>query len=257
MKAGDNKEFWQRTAKSYGSFMKHSWKLYDTICERIRPGLTREMNVLELACGSGQLSFRLAGRVRLWEATDFSENMIVEARKKPRSSRLHFSVQDATALLYAPDSFDAVVISNALHIMPHPELALAETKRVLKPDGRLFAAYCMNEATIIHYCFQGDGSNMLDCLTKGMVTADYHCISQPADLFEMVRLEDIDRLNQKAGLERVKIVASDLFSIYIRDQIDSFSDAAYHAYINYHLSVCERGDLIGATNHSLDILTKE
>ena len=139
MKAGDNKEFWQRTAKSYGSFMKHSWKLYDTICERIRPGLTREMNVLELACGSGQLSFRLAGRVRLWEATDFSENMIVEARKKPRSSRLHFSVQDATALLYAPDSFDAVVISNALHIMPHPELALAEIKRVLKPGGILYA----------------------------------------------------------------------------------------------------------------------
>ena len=139
MKAGDNKEFWQRTAKSYGSFMKHSWKLYDTICERIRPGLTREMNVLELACGSGQLSFRLAGRVRLWGAPDFSENMIVEARKKPRSSRLHFSVQDATALLYAPDSFDAVVISNALHIMPHPELALAEIKRVLKPGGILYA----------------------------------------------------------------------------------------------------------------------
>ena len=139
MKAGDNKEFWQRTAKSYGSFMKHSWKLYDTICERIRPGLTREMNVLELACGSGQLSFRLAGRVRLWEATDFSENMIVEARKKPCSSRLHFSVQDATALLYAPDSFDAVVISNALHIMPYPELALAEIKRVLKPGGILYA----------------------------------------------------------------------------------------------------------------------
>ncbi len=139
MKAGDNKEFWQRTAKSYGPLMKHSGKLYDAICERIRPGLTREMNVLELACGSGQLSFRLAGRVRLWEATDFSENMIVEARKKPRSSRLHFSVQDATALLYAPDSFDAVVISNALHIMPHPELALAEIKRVLKPGGILYA----------------------------------------------------------------------------------------------------------------------
>ena len=139
MKAGDNKEFWQRTAKSYGPLMKHSGKLYDAICERIRPGLTREMNVLELACGSGQLSFRLAGRVRLWEATDFSENMIAEARKQPRSSRLHFSVQDATALLYAPDSFDAVVISNALHIMPHPELALAEIKRVLKPGGILYA----------------------------------------------------------------------------------------------------------------------
>ena len=139
MKAGDNKDFWQRTAKSYGPFMTHSRKLYDAICEGMHPGLTRDMNVLELVCGSGQLSFRLAGRVRLWEATDFSENMIVEARKKPRSSRLHFSVQDATALLYAPDSFDAVVISNALHIMPHPELALAEIKRVLKPGGILYA----------------------------------------------------------------------------------------------------------------------
>ncbi len=139
MKAGDNKEFWQRMAKSYGPFMQHSGKLYDAICEKMRPGLTRDMNVLELACGSGQLSFRVAGAVRLWEATDFSENMIVEARKKPRSSRLHFSVQDATALLYAPDSFDAVVISNALHIMPHPELALAEIKRVLKPGGILYA----------------------------------------------------------------------------------------------------------------------
>ena len=139
MKAGDNKDFWQRMAKSYGPFMKHSGNLYNAICERMRPGLTRDMNVLELACGSGQLSFRLAGAVRLWEATDFSERMIAEARKQPRSSRLHFSVQDATALPYAPDSFDAVVIANALHIMPRPELVLAEISRVLKPNGILYA----------------------------------------------------------------------------------------------------------------------
>lgn len=56
MKTGDNKEFWQRTAKSYGLIMNHSGNLYDEICERIRPVLTRDMNVLELACGSGQLS---------------------------------------------------------------------------------------------------------------------------------------------------------------------------------------------------------
>ena len=82
MKAGDNKEFWQRTARSYGPLMKHSGKLYDAICERIRSGLTRDMNVLELACGSGQLSFRLSTRVRLWEATDFSENMIRGGEKE-------------------------------------------------------------------------------------------------------------------------------------------------------------------------------
>ena len=135
----DNKAFWQRMAKLYAPFMKGSDQLYTAICDRIRSGLNQDMNVLELACGSGQLSFRLSARGQLWEATDFSENMIREAKKKPHSSRLHFSVQDATNLSYADSSFDVVVIANALHIMPHPERALSEIRRVLKPDGLLYA----------------------------------------------------------------------------------------------------------------------
>lgn len=135
----DNRQFWQRMAKLYAPFMKSSDQLYADICKRIELRLSRQMNVLELACGSGQLSFRLAAKVQLWEATDFSENMIAEAKKQNGSSRLHFSVQDATNLPYAPETFDAVVIANALHIMPHPDKALAEICRVLKPDGLLFA----------------------------------------------------------------------------------------------------------------------
>ncbi len=136
----DNKSFWQRFAKLYGPIMeKSSSRLYRGICGRIRPKLNRKMNMLELACGTGQISFPLSGMVRLWEATDFSEAMIAEAKKRNTSRRLHFSVQDATALPYAPESFDAVVISNALHIMPHPEKALSEIRRVLKSDGLLFA----------------------------------------------------------------------------------------------------------------------
>lgn len=139
IRQSDNQVFWQRTAKLYGPFMKGSDRLYEDICNRIRPGLGRQMNVLELACGSGQLSFRLAGWVGQWEATDFSPNMIAEAKKQAASKRLHFSVQDATDLPYGPETFDAVVIANALHIMPHPEKALAEIRRVLKPGGLLFA----------------------------------------------------------------------------------------------------------------------
>ena len=101
--------------------------------------LDREMTVLELACGTGLLSVRLAGSVKLLEATDFSEEMIWQAKAKTHSSRLHFSVQDATSLPYAEETFDAAVISNALHIMPEPEKALAEIRRVLKPGGILIA----------------------------------------------------------------------------------------------------------------------
>ena len=146
----DNKQFWQKTAGLYAPFMKSSDQLYADICKRMEPHLTRRMNVLELACGSGQLSFRLAAKVQLWEATDFSENMIEEAKKQGRSRRLHFSIQDATNLPYAPETFDAVVIANALHIMPKPERALAEIFRVLKPGGLLFAP------TFIH----GEGAGL-------------------------------------------------------------------------------------------------
>lgn len=143
MQRNDRKKYWLNTAGFYTAFMAGNGRFYKRIIERAAPYLTRDMNVLELACGTGQLSFPLSAHVRLWEATDFSEAMIEQAKKCKKkqggSSRLHFTVQDATALPYAPQTFDAVVISNALHIMPHPERALAEIERVLKPGGLLFA----------------------------------------------------------------------------------------------------------------------
>ena len=139
MNINTNKSFWQRTAGLYEKAMKPQEKLYKAICKGIRPVLNEKQNVLELACGTGQLSFSLSKNVHFWEATDFSEKMISQAKARPHISRLHFSVQDATSLSYADKSFDVVVISNALHIMPDPDRAMAEIRRVLKPGGLLFA----------------------------------------------------------------------------------------------------------------------
>ena len=136
----DNKQFWQKFAKLYSPFMEHGNRYtYEQICTLVSPYLSDGMQVLELACGSGQLSFRLADRVKLWTATDFSENMITEAERYPGKKNLHFSVQDATNLPYADESFDAVMIANALHIMPEPYRAMEEIHRVLKSGGMLFA----------------------------------------------------------------------------------------------------------------------
>lgn len=135
----DNKGFWDGWAKRYDATISKDRKTYENLIGRMKKVLTRNMTVLELACGTGLLSVRLAGSVKLLEATDFSEEMIRQAKAKIHSSRLHFSVQDATNLPYADQIFDAVIISNALHIMPDPEKALSEIRRVLKPDGILIA----------------------------------------------------------------------------------------------------------------------
>lgn len=141
MNRKDNKSFWDKWAGRYDRFMSRDKNTYAQIVNRMKRRMNRNMYVLELACGTGLLSVQLAGSVKLLEATDFSEEMIRQAKQKCHSTRLHFSVQDATDLPYAPQTFDAVIISNALHIMLQPEKALAEIRRILKPDGFPTAPY--------------------------------------------------------------------------------------------------------------------
>ena len=139
MKEQGNKQFWSCWSGFYDRFMRSNERLYDAITAKMKGSLNRQMNVLELACGTGLISGQIAGSVKSIEATDFSPEMIAEAKKKPHSARLHYSVQDATNLPYGSETFDAVVITNALHIMPEPEKALSEARRVLKENGILIA----------------------------------------------------------------------------------------------------------------------
>ncbi|MEG1432674.1 class I SAM-dependent methyltransferase [Eubacterium sp.] len=134
-----NKKFWDNFAKLYTPFMKKDKGVYDKVCRYICPYLNKEMNVLELACGSGQLSFSLSKQVKSWIGTDFSKQMILEARKRGEYENLTFEIADATSLSFADGEFDCVVIANALHIMPNPDKAMKEIYRVLKPNGILFA----------------------------------------------------------------------------------------------------------------------
>ena len=139
MEKKDNKNFWSRWAVRYDKTMSGSEKLYQNITSHMQKTLKRDMTVLELACGTGLLSVKIAPIVKHLEATDFSAEMIKQAKMKSYSAKLHFSVQDATQLPYAPESFDVVVISNALHIMPDPKASLRNIRRVLKDDGILIA----------------------------------------------------------------------------------------------------------------------
>ena len=139
MKDKANKGYWQRLAKIYAPLMESDKKFYNAICGYIRDYLKPDMNILELACGTEQLSFPLSDYTNSWTATDFSENMIEQAKRRGTTEKLRFFVADATALSYEDEKFDCVVISNALHIMPEPEKAMQEIRRVLKKDGILYA----------------------------------------------------------------------------------------------------------------------
>ena len=132
-----HRNFWDKNAGRYDRFMRKDRAAYDEMYELIRP-VVRHKTVLELATGTGLIAKHIVNAAAHIEATDASAEMITEA-KRTRSAKLHFSVQDMFRLPYADKSFDVVIVSNALHIVPQPEKALQEIKRVLKDDGTLIA----------------------------------------------------------------------------------------------------------------------
>ena len=134
----EHKNFWDRNAGLYDCFMRKDRAVYEKMYELIRP-VVKDKTVLEVAAGTGLIAKHIVKAAAHIEATDASVEMIAEAKRDNQSAKLHFSVQDMFRLPYADKSFDVVIVSNALHIVPQPEKALAEIHRVLKDDGVLIA----------------------------------------------------------------------------------------------------------------------
>ena len=137
------KKIWDLYAPIYEIAMRSDQKIYQFMYDRI-PEIIRGKEVLEIATGPGLLAKHVAPAAKRMIATDYSDGMIAEAKKGECPDNLTFEVADATDLPYEDGSFDVVLISNALHVMPEPEKALAEIDRVLRPGGILIAPNFVN-----------------------------------------------------------------------------------------------------------------
>ena len=134
----NSQNFWEKNAGRYDRFMRKDTAAYEQLYELLRP-VVRQKTVLELATGTGLIAKHIVRYADHIEATDASQEMIEQAKQGVKSAKLYFSVQDMFHLPYADQSFDVVIVVNALHIVPEPEKALSEIRRVLKDDGVLVA----------------------------------------------------------------------------------------------------------------------
>jgi hypothetical protein len=93
-----------------------------------------------------------------------------------------------------------------------------------------------------------------ESLAAGKLSEDFQVLSQNEDLYHYMRLDDINTLNEEMGLTRLKIVSPDGPSDFMRPVLNAMDEETFELFVKYHLSVCERADLLGAGSHTLDVL---
>lgn len=219
-----------------------------------------EPKILEVGAGTGRYSVTLAKQGYQVTAVELVAHNLEILRSKLDGTEPILALQGNVLDLSAfPDaSFDLTMLLGPMyHLYTKTDKlqALSEAVRVTKPGGYILVAYCMNDPTVVQYVF---GKNKLrEVMELHMLTPDWHCVSKPKDLFEMVRTEEIAALDAEFPVERVKLIATDGATNYKREYIDAMDDATFEKWMEYHFAVCERQDLIGASHHTLDILRKQ
>ena len=215
--------------------------------------------ILEVGAGTGRYSVTLAKAGYDVTAVELITHNLELLKAKLDVSETITAVQgNALDLSFLPDaSFDlSMVLGPMYHLYTRAEKlrALSEAVRVTRPGGCILVAYCMNDPTIVQYVF---GMNKLhEVMDLKMITEDWHCISEPKDLFEMVRTEEIASLDAEVDVERLKLVATDGATHYMREYVAAMDADTFERWMDYHFTICERQDLIGASHHTLDILRR-
>ena len=212
--------------------------------------------IIDIGAGTGRYSIALANEGHDVTAVELVRHNLGILKKN--SDRVKAYQGNALRLKrFADASFDVALLFGPMYHLYSFEdklKALSEAKRILKPGGHVLVAYLMNEYAVLTYGFKE--KNVLECRQDGRLDDDFHCHSTEKDLYDYVRLEDINALNAAVGLEREKILSADGPADYMRQTLNGMSDEEFEAFMEYHLLTCERPELLGAGAHILDILRK-
>ena len=217
--------------------------------------------IIEIGCGTGRYSLHYARQGHAVTAVDLVEGNlnVLRGHMRPEDDIGVFQGNALDLSCWADESFDAALLLGPMyHLYTEADkrTALREALRVTKRGGVLFVAYCQFDAAMIQSIFSGRKlfgyvmeNGLLDEKT-------WLPISNPVGIFELYRREDVDRLDARLPADRLHYVGTDMFTYYIRGDIEQLDAGFYEKYISYTMSICENPNLVGASNHTLDVLRR-
>ena len=236
------------------------WVEYYTTLQYIHRYLHSGNKVLEIGAGTGRYSIALAQ-----EGYDVTAVELVERNLDALCAKItpdmHIRATQGNALdlsMLESESYDMTLLLGPMyHLFSEADKrqAISEALRVTKPNGILMVAFCITDGPMINFTFR---LNRYDFLTEsGQLdpeTWKFH--PENGFVFEHITKADVDRLMEGFPVERLHYVATDGLLSFLQTESETMDEETFQALLRYHLSVCEREDLIGATAHSLDICHK-
>ena len=217
----------------------------------------KSLKILDVGAGTGRYSVTLANEGYDVTAVELVKHNLGVLKSKGSTVKAY----QGTALnlsRFEDNTFDMTLVFGPmyhLYTLEDKIKALEEAKRVTKIGGKILVAYLMNEYSVITYGFKEN--NIKKAIENGKLDENFHVISEPEDLYDYVRIDDINKINEAAGVKRIKIISADGPANYMRPVLNEMDEETFKTFIEYHLSTCERQDLVGAGAHTLDILIKE
>ncbi|MBD5548450.1 MAG: class I SAM-dependent methyltransferase [Lachnospiraceae bacterium] len=219
-------------------------------------------HVLEIGAGTGRYSHTLARQGYVVDAVELVEHNIEIFNKNILPDENITIVQgNALNLSDFPDNeYDVTLLLGPLYHLYNKEdkrQALREAIRVTKPRGVIFAAYVISDGCLLDEGFNRGNINVAEYIENGLLDSQtFAAKSEPKDLFELVRKEDIDDLMSVFSTTRLHYVATDGCALLMREAINEMDNETFNLYLKYHFATCERGDLAGITSHAVDIFRK-
>lgn len=234
-----------------------------TTMRYIEKYITLGDRVLEIGAGTGRYSHALARQGYAVNAVELVEHNIEIFRKNTiPTENIAITQGNALDLSAVPDDiYDITLLLGPLYHLYTKEdkrQALHEAIRVTKPGGVVFAAYVISDGCLLDEGFMHSNINIAEYIKNGLLDSKtFAAKSEPKDLFELVRKEDIDDLMSVFETTRLHYVAADGSALLMRDAIDKMDNDTFELYLKYHFATCEREDLLGITSHALDIFRKQ
>lgn len=218
------------------------------------------MRILEIGAGTGRYSHYFARNGYEVDAVELMEcNIEVFKQNMRAGEKISIRQGDAVNLRdFASDQYDITLLLGPMYHLFTDEdklAAMSEAIRVTKTGGIVFAAYCSNDITAYHFGFlrggfkSGEYDDLIDFNT-------FKLSSTPKEVFALYRQEDVNGLMTHFDTKRLHYIGTDMLTRFIGAAVDEMDEKTFDLYMKFHFCICERGDMVGASSHMLDVFKK-